>query len=617
MPDDFSPSFVTSQEGITDRFLNEIPAHTGVYIMKDEHGSVLYVGKARSLRDRVRQYFKRSGDTRYSVRFIRRYVKNIEFCLTDTEKEALLLENNLIKKLKPRYNIRLRDDKTFLHIRIDMNHDFPMLNLIRRPKNDGALYLGPYSSSRELKEMIRHLQYLYPLRLCKDSVFRTRTRPCLNCQIRKCLGPCCGGISKEDYRVMLDEVIMILRGQKQEVVQRLKTAMEEASANMEFERAAQLRDRIYALEQSTERQDVVTNTRINKDYFGVHFHDKLVAIHALSVRDGRLEGSDNFIFAHNELPYDELFQSFLEQFYANRPAPEIIVVRTLPDARDALAEWLSDKTGRKVTVTTAERGENIRLLNMAERNAQQNLAAQHDKDNDLQMLKRKFHLTHLPRIMECYDISNFQGEASVASQVVFENCQPKKSKYRKYTIKTVTGQNDFAMMAEVISRRLERAIKEENFPQLIIIDGGRGQLSAAYRCYEERAGQLPHIDFIALAKDRDSAPTEAMEKVFLPGRKNPIMLKSGSHVAKIIDRIRDEAHRFAITFNRKTIKQRRLKSDITSIPGLGKSREKLLRIYFGSLKRLKSASLEQLLLVDGIGPKLAETIYYHFHSRNT
>ncbi|RJP60583.1 MAG: excinuclease ABC subunit UvrC [Candidatus Auribacter fodinae] len=605
--------FVASQNGITDRFLDTIPSQPGVYIMKDSEGAVLYVGKSRNLRSRVRQYFRKSGDTRYSIKFIQRYVKNIEFCLTETEKEALILENNLIKKMTPRYNVRLRDDKTFLHIRININEDFPALQLIRRPRNDKALYLGPYSSSRQIKEAIRHLQMLYPLRMCKDNVFRTRTRPCLNCQIRKCLGPCCGGVSREDYHAMLDEVIMILRGQKSTIIEKLKKDMEAASEAMEYEKAAHLRDKVLALEQSLERQDIVSNKWVNKDIIAMVYHDRSVSIHVLTVRNGRLEGSDNFIVPHHDLPEQDIQDSFIEQFYSDRHVPDTVVVESCGEDTDVLQDWLSEKAGRKIQVCAAGRGDNLRLLKMAQKSASQNLLVKKNTENDLSLLKKTFHLINIPRTMECYDISNFQGDAAVGAQVVFVDCKPAKKLYRRYSIKTVEGQNDFAMMAEVMSRRLCRAVEDRQFPDLCIIDGGKGQLAAAYACYTERKDKLPHIDFIALAKDRDGTEESAGEKVFLPNRRNPIYLKPNSEPAKLLDRIRDETHRFAITYHRKKMKKKRLTSEITGIPGLGKEREKLLRMYFGSLKSLKSATLEQLLLVNGIGPKLARSIYEYYH----
>lgn len=608
-----TPEFISSQKGITDDFLNTVPAHPGVYIMKNASGKVLYVGKSRNLKLRVRSYYRKSGDTRNSIQFIRRNVTTIEFCLTDTEKEALILENNLIKKFTPRYNIRLRDDKSFYHIRVNIQEDYPALELVRRPKEDGALYFGPYSSSHKLKETIRYLYLLYPLRTCKMSTFKNRTRPCLMCQIRKCLGPCCGKVSREDYHAMLEDVIMILRGQKSQVLENLKKKMDAASQSLDFEQAALVRDRIYAIEHSLEKQDVVSVKRVNKDVFGVHYHAEWISFNILQVREGRLEGTENFVFRHNDLPADEILASFIQQFYARRPIPDTVLVPCVSEDFSVIEEWLCETAGKKVYFSVPQRGDNLRLLKMAEKNACQIISAKKNQESDLLLLKKRFNLQNVPHRIECFDISTLQGESSVGSNVVFIDCQPKKNLYRRYSIKTVEGQNDFAMMGEVLGRRLDRAIEEKEYPDLCIIDGGKGQLSSAWSCYQKRKDTLPHIDFIALAKDHDMGTTHSGERVFLPDRKNPVVLENRSEEKKILDRIRDEAHRFAVTYHRTTRKKKQLSSELLSIPGVGPSREKLLRMYFGSITRLKSASLEQLLLIKGIGEELARSIYRHYH----
>ena len=352
---------------ISDEFLAQIPEQPGVYIMKNTEGQVLYIGKSSNLKSRVRSYFRKSGDTRYSIRFIQRHVTNIDFCLTSTEKEALILENNLIKKHHPRYNIRLRDDKNFFHIRIKTDHPFPRLELVRSRKRDNALYFGPYSSSRQLKETIRYLQQIYPLRTCKDNVFKNRSRPCLLCQIRKCSGPCTGNISEKDYRQMLDEIIMIFQGNKSDLVDSLKKQMHQAAESQDFEKAAVLRDRIYAIEQSLENQKIVSQQYVNKDIFGILYNVSQLSIHILQVRRGRLESSHQFILPHNQVPEGELVSSFLQQFYQDRPIPETIWLRELPEDSAVLEEWLTEQAGKKVSLSSPQRGETVRLLDMAEK----------------------------------------------------------------------------------------------------------------------------------------------------------------------------------------------------------------------------------------------------------
>lgn len=598
---------------ISDSFLANIPEQPGVYIMKNSDGTVLYIGKSGNLKARVRSYFRKSSDTRYSVKFIQQKVTDIEFCLTGTEKEALILENNLIKKLRPRYNIRLRDDKNFFHIRIKTDEPFPRLELVRRRKRDGALYFGPYSSSRQLKETIRYLQIIYPLRTCKDGVFKNRSRPCLLCQIKKCSGPCTGEITREDYHAMLDEIIMILQGNKSQLLESLKIQMDKAAGSQNFERAAILRDRMYAIEQSLEQQKIVSQHHANKDVIGVLYSDTRISIHILQVRRGRLEGSDHFIVPHNHVPEDELMSSFLQQFYQDRPVPDTIWLRNPPEDSSVLEEWVSEQAGKKVAIAAPQRGETMRLLDMAEKSARQNLIMKKERADDLVLLKKKLHLKNLPNRMECFDISTFQGDCAVGSNVVFVDGQPKKYLYRKYKIKTVTGQNDFAMMHEVLTRRIDRAIRESSYPDLIIIDGGKGQLSAAYASYLERAGDLPHIDFIALAKEDSDSATPKGERIFLPNQKNPIFLRDASEEKKFLDRIRDEAHRFAVTYHRNLRKKNKLTSNILSIPGIGSKREQLLITHFGNVKNIKSATLEQLLLIPGIGKDSAHNIYKFYH----
>ncbi len=606
------PELKIDVKKITDRFLHDIPAHPGVYIMKDIQGNVMYIGKSNNLRSRVKQYFRKSGDTRVSVTFIRRNVTSIEFFLTDTEKEAIILENNLIKKLVPRYNIRLKDDKNFLKIRINIKEDFPALQLVRRVKEDGALYFGPYSSSRDIKSTLQYLQMVYPLRNCRDSVFKTRSRPCLYFQMGKCLGPCCGNVSREEYHAMLKEVIMFLRGQKTELLEQLKEKMNESALNQVFEQAAVFRDRIFAIERSLEKQAVVSNTLSNKDVIGLCYHEKWVSFNVLQIRKGRLDLTENFILAHNDLPEEEILASFMQQFYQQRPIPESVVVKDVPAGCKAVEEWLGDKKHGRVTIICATRGENLRMLKMAQKSARQNLISKKEREVDLELLKKRFHLKNTPHRIECYDISNFQGEAAVGSSVVFVDCFPKKNLYRKYKIRTLSGQNDFAMLAEVMSRRLKRAAEEKNYPDLCIIDGGKAQLAAVYAMYEQQKETLRHIDFISLAKESDSAG-KTDERVYLINQKNPIFLKEGTEEKKILDRIRDEAHRFAVTYHRKLRSKSRLSSEVLGIPGIGEYKEKLLIIYFKSAKKVKSASLEELKQVKGIGINTAAKIYRYFH----
>ncbi len=601
-------NFELELQNIDTEFFRHIPSQSGVYIMKSVDGDVLYVGKSNNLKARVRSYYRKSGDKRHSVKFIRERVKKIEFCLTDTEKEALILENNLIKKFSPRYNIKLRDDKNFFYISVNRKHPFPSLQLIRNRKDKTLLYFGPYSSSGKIKETIKYIQGIYPLRSCKWSVFKNRRRPCLLFQIKKCCAPCCGKISIEDYNVMLNDVILFLEGKKQELIDSLKRQMTRASESQEYEKAVLFRNRIFAIEQSLQRQGVESSVRTDRDVLGVCYDDKRISVNILEVRDGKLQGSDNFVLKHNGLPEDEVISSFLRQFYLDRKALANILVRELPEDAKVLEEHFSEKAGRKVKILQPMRGENLRFLKMAEKNANQNLVYKDRVCSDLNVVKKQLHIQNVPNRMECFDISNFQGDFAVGSGVVFIDGRAKKSLYRRYKIKTVDGQNDVAMMKEVLQRRLERAVKEDVFPDLCIVDGGRGQLSAVYNHYLSLKN-VPHIDFIGLAKEGDGE----CEKVFLAQRKNPILLKKSGYLKNLLDRIRDEAHRFAITYHRKLRKKSTLTSQLLNIPNVGDHREKLLMIHFGNVSKIKSATLEQLMLIKGIGTNTSDRIYKFYH----
>ncbi|MCB1196418.1 excinuclease ABC subunit UvrC, partial [bacterium] len=557
-----------SAQLVSEEFLAAIPQHTGVYIMKDVSGTVVYVGKAANLRSRVRSYYRPTSDTRAAVRFVSTTVTDIEVCLTDTEKEALILENNLIKKHKPRYNIRLRDDKHFLSLRLNLKEPVPRFEYVRRQKNDGALYFGPFSSSRYLREMMRHLQWLYPIRTCKT--LSNRNRPCLMCQMRHMPCPCFGELPRDEYIEILKQVMMVLRGQNAELLAHLKAAMESLSAELKFEQAAVVRDRICAIEQSLEKQDIVTNPKTNKDFIGLFYGSTQVAFNVLCVRQGRMESSDNFMYHHHDIPSDELLLSFLQQLYVLRPPPDLVYVACLPEDSTALCEWLKDTAGRTVSVHAPLRGENVRLIAMAEKNARQHMVLKEENDTDLALLQKTFRLKNVPVHMECFDISAFQGDSPVGAQAVFIDGKPRKNLYRRYIIKNVEGQNDFAMMREMFQRRIERASREQKFPDLCIIDGGKGQLSAVWAYYSEIQETVPHIDIIALAKEHIAGEGE---RVFLPNRKDGIALRAGSPEKKLLDRIRDETHRFAVTFHRVRRAKKVFSSSIRAVPGIGEYHE--------------------------------------------
>jgi len=600
--------------------LREIPQACGVYLFKDRRQKVIYVGKAVNLRSRVRSYFQATGDQRPLVEHLRPRIADLDWVVVANEKEALILENNLIKQFKPRFNINLKDDKTFLSIRLDRRKPFPRLELVRRYKEDGARYFGPYSSAASVRETLRLVNTVFPIRKCPDAVFRNRTRPCLYHEIGRCLAPCVGLCDEATYRELLDEVELFLRGRNQELAERLRARMAEAAARREYELAARFRDQLAAVEKTIERQVVASGQKAERDVFGFHKEGDRMVVQALLVRKGKLEDVPTYTFETKGLDAEAAFGEFLKQFYGrNRFIPkEVLVPVELADAAP-LAEWLSERRGNKVAIVVPKRGDKARLVEMAMRNAQSSFRAAHASERDrrrvLEGLQAALGLKNLPVAMECFDISNIAGREAVAAMVRFENGVPRKSRYRRYKIKTVEGSDDYAMMREVLSRRLRRGLDEGDLPNLIVVDGGKGQLAVACQVAAELG--VEGVDLAALAKGRSrrktTAPDATPEQVFVPGRSEPIVLGADSAELHLLDRLRDEAHRFAITYHRKLRRQPYRGSVLDRVPGVGPARKKALIAHFGSVRAIRSASVEELAQVPGISRKQAQAIHAYFH----
>jgi len=592
--------------------VDTIPTSPGVYIMKSKGGEVIYVGKAKDLRARVRTYF-RDGDSRYSVKFLMERAADIDFIVTSTEKEALLLENTLIKQHKPRYNVRLKDDKTYVSLRLDPREDFARVTIMRRYKRDGALYFGPYSSAAAVRETLRSIQEIFPIRRCSDLEFRNRTRPCINYEIDRCTGPCSDLISKDEYHKLIDEVVMFLKGRNVDLARELKKSMQDAADSLDFEKAARLRDRLRSIEQTLEKQRAVSAAAIDQDVFGIHSEGSDVQIQVLYVREGKLADSGSYTFRLRRMTVPELFSSFIKQFYTEeRVVPKEILVPVEVEDGALLAELLSDRRGRKVAIRCPKRGDKLRLVEMASTNARKSLearraAAQRDS-SALVALGKKLRLPDAPGRIECVDISNIGGTDAVGSLVVFEEGKPNKSRYRRYRIKSVSGADDYAMMEEVLTRRYKRALKENDLPDLLIVDGGKGQLNVALDVLR-RLGVVG-LNVAALAKP--AHPTEH-DKVFLPGRKNPVTFTASSPALHLLQRIRDEAHRFAVTYHRRLRKKSRLRSALSDIPGVGDKRRRALLKHFGSVDAVKEASQQDLAGVPGMPGSLAKRIYLYLH----
>ena len=715
--------------------LERLPAAPGVYIMKDRRGKAVYIGKAGVLRNRVRQYFQASsGDNRDFVPLLDGIVADIETVITSNEKEALLLENTLIKKHQPRFNVNLRDDKNYLVLRLDPEGEWPRLEVVRKIAGDGAFYFGPYHSATACREALRIVNRHFQLRTCTDHVLHNRRRPCLQYQIKRCPAPCVLPVSRDEYGDQIRDVRLFLEGKSDELLHRLGTRMKEAAARTDFERAAEVRDQLRALETTLEEQKVVSTDFVDQDLFGFFRQGIALEIVVLSIRQGKMLGSRGFSFTGQEFPDAELLSSFVGLYYDMNVVPpdEVLLPFAIDDA-ELKAEWLAEKrTGRrrKVEICVPQRGDRRKLVELAQKNAAASFASRRNAREDTEValgkLQRRLKLARLPRVIECYDISHIQGFATVASMVVFVDGRPEKSRYRTYKVKTGDRPDDFASMYEVLSRRFRRARElqagkgvadapgsdgaetvEETveqhegdrstwaLPDLIVIDGGKGQLGMALAAARDVGIDVRPgvgLPIVGLAKERDvavadeedadseaeaevgatsqtepatassgnaaaaaiengaaapaesgaaspsegaaPAPTPAEsavstpaddavpasskptpkhpDRVFLPHAKDAIPIRPNTAEMFVLQHLRDEAHRFAVSFHRQQRKKLTLRSALSTIPGIGEGRQRLLLRHFGSLKKIRESSLEDLAAVPGMTRKAAEAVYAHW-----
>ena len=569
--------------------LDHLPDHPGVYLFKDQSGELLYVGKAASLADRVRSYFQRGADHSPKTTLLVGQIADLETIVTRSELEALILESNLIKRHRPRFNVVLRDDKQYPYLRLPIKDRFPRLSIVRRVQNDGALYYGPYTPAGALRETLKVIKKSFPLATCTIEIDGTAERACLEFEIKRCMAPCTGNQSQEDYLKIVGQVRQFLEGRDHELLDDLRAQMEAAAEREEFEEAARLRDRLFKIERTLEKQRITQTAATDQDVIGLARQGTAVDLQLLFVRGGLLIGRKDFFWPQSaDVSDEDLVRSAIEQFYNKdgQPPKELLVPTALADA-ELIELWLSDKRGSSVKVLAPERGTKHQLVLLAEENAAAS-AANHLRDEALDRqavedLKRLLHLEKAPRRIEGFDISNTMGNQSVASMVVWEDGQMKKADYRRFKIQTVIGANDFASMQEVVARRYgdsERLAR----PDLILIDGGLGQLAAAM----EGLKQVGHCDqaIIGLAKARG----EKDERIFLPGRKNPILLRPNAPATHLVQRIRDEAHRFAITYHRKLRGKAFTASKLDQIIGIGEiTRTKLLK-EFGSVDGIAQAT---------------------------
>jgi len=607
--------------------LKHLPDAPGVYLMKDGAGHVLYVGKAQSLRSRVRQYWQ-AGRTAPPLRIESALdqVADVEYTLTDTVSEALLLEANLIKRYQPRFNVRLKDDKSYPFIKVTLADDFPRIERTRKLPRDGSRYFGPYASASSVDESMNLIRRIFPFRTCTIDIRegeRALERPCLLYHIKRCQGPCIEAVSKDEYAADIEQVMLFLEGHQEQVSKALTAEMEAAAEGLEFERAAALRDKVRAIERTMESQKMAGFAKRVLDVLGYARSGAAAAVQLFAIRDGKTLSRDIFLLENVADGSDEeALTSFVKQYYARAGSipPRVLLPFALPDA-DELAEFLSARAHRRVSLAVPQRGQGRKLMALAARNAAETLEreqirwlADHGKtEQALSQLAEALALPAPPARIECYDISTIQGTNTVGSMVVFEEGQPRTGEYRRFRIKTVRGQDDFASHQEVLRRRFRRALETGEggaeqlrwrMPDLVIIDGGKGQVSAAREVLDELG--LHDLPMAGLAKER--------EEVFLPGRSDPIVLPATSGALYLLQRLRDEAHRFAITYHRQLRAKSATRSALDDLPGVGPARKRALLRVFGSSRALRDASQAEIAAVPGIGGGLAARIREHLDS---
>lgn len=596
--------------------LASFPTTCGVYLMKDRGGRIIYVGKAANLRQRVRSYFG-GRDSRAQVRFLINRLADIDFLQTHNEKEALLLENSLIKKHKPRYNVFLKDDKTYQGMKLTMAHDFPRLVTTRKVKKDGSIYYGPFTSADVLYQVKEFIDQYFQLRTCSDREFSLRTRPCLEYQIKRCSAPCVNYVSRQDYARQVESVRLFLEGKSKSLQCLVEQRMREASDREKFEEAARLRDLLRSMASVLEAQKV---THLSFDFVDVmaikRFGDKR-GVAVLMIRESRLIDSRYYVF--KSLEDDQGFLNhFITQYYTeNSFIPRRIFVPLKLDDVALLEDMLAEKCGSKVTLHVAARGEMRSLLDLAQQNLASHVLKTSESEKNIVLIlenfKKHLHLLRLPRRIECYDVSNISGQHATASLVVFVDGQPHKDGYRRFRIRYAHGPDDFAMMEEVLTRRFQKREGGWSFPDLVVLDGGKGQLGRAVRVFHDLG--VMGVDVVGIAKGRGPGARarglwkgKKEEEIYIPGRKNPVELRRGSAEIMLFQKIRDEAHRFAIAYHRKLRQKNLDRSFLDEIPGIGKKRRNLLIQKFGSPHAVVQASLEDLMAVPGVTREMAVAV---------
>ena len=600
--------------------LKQLPTSSGVYLMKDAEGNILYVGKAANLHQRVRSYFSAGQKLSPKLERMVARVNDFDFFVTASEQEALILELNLIKRHRPHYNVRLKDDKTFPYLKIDINEDWPRVHITHRLEEDGGRYFGPFASAKSVRQTLKVLKGIFPFRSCRKPITGTDLRPCLEYHIHHCLGPCIGTVSKEEYAGVIKQVILFLEGKQEIVVQELQRKMGKAAEVLDFEKAVLLRDQIQAIDRVIEGQRIATTVSGEQDVIAFASDKDQAYVQVFFIRSGKLVGRESFVLqgTHSEEP-EQIMTNFIKQFYASAPhIPPLLLLQHPVEDRTIIESWLQSKKGAKVQIQVPSRGNKKQLVGIVARNAQQGLeqlmvkqlAAPAVLAEALVEIKTKLSLPHLPSRMEGYDISNIQGTVAVGSMVVFEEGKPNPSHYRRFRIKTVSGANDYAMLQEVIKRRFKRSVKSDVstpdtwaiLPDLVLIDGGKGQLNSVLAAMREV--EVSSVPAVSLAKEN--------EAIFVPRKREPIILPRSSPGLQLLQRLRDEAHRFALGYHQKIRKRQTFTSALDSIPGIGPKRKRALLKQFGSVQAIREASIEELTTTKGMSKNLAQKVKEHF-----
>jgi excinuclease ABC subunit C len=571
--------------------LDSLPSSPGVYLMKDSQGKILYVGKGKDLRKRVLSYFQGKDHSSPKIRVLVKKVSDLEFIITGSEKEALILESNLIKHHRPRYNVVLRDDKRYLVLRLDPKEDYPRLTLVRSIRKDGALYFGPYASAHAVRQTLKVLHGMFPLRQCSGRKFKSRQRPCLNHQMGRCLGLCAGTVTPEEYAPVVEQAVLFLRGRTRDLQIKLRREMERAADGLEFEKAAMYRDRLNAVEKTLEKQLMVSSRFRDQDVIGTHESGENLGLAILFIREGRMVGSRAFVFKDSKNSALEVVRGFILQYYdKGRSIPEEILMSESVLEQDLLAEWLSDLKEKRVALRVPKKGEGRRLLTMACQNAANYLMSEMPRPTDplpaLERLQQRLELESFPHRLECVDISNFRGQFPVGSLVVFEDGEPDKSAYRRYRIRDVVQIDDPSMMAEVIRRRFTDERDSKVLPDLLVVDGGKAQLNQTMAILDDLdlKGMVPVVALAKKQRPAEQAEPGKSDRLYLAGRKTPLVLKNDPPLQFLLGRLRDEAHRFAIQGHRGRRNKARTTSSLENIGGIGAKRRQGLLGRFGGLK---------------------------------